>query len=244
MGYGDEAVQLLVESGTIERLRTLGITWSELTAAGMHYLAASAKLEQLEALSLGETLLDSDALLPVLARAPRLTSLSLHGHGSRLKAIIPALPPVTSLQLSYVNDETLAELGRSRCAPTLERLALPSGSFETGDGFRAFPRLEMLNLMNSERAPPARALTAGMPALRSLWLRAREDKNYPSEINREILEIARALGPQLEVLQLSGISRPGPSYEEFKRRGIQGLRGHGVLLDELQRYVAGRVITG
>jgi hypothetical protein len=225
----------------IERLRILGITSSGLTAAGMHYLAAPAKLEHLEELSLAGNLLDSHALLPVLARAPRLTSLSFDG--ARLKAIIPALPPVTYLQLWDVNDETLAELGRSRCAPTLERLSLPFGSFETGDGFRAFPRLEMLDLMNSKGAPPARGLTAGMPALRSLCLQARKDENYPSENNREILEIARALGPQLEVLELSGIDPPGPSYEEFKRRGIQGLRGHGVLLDELRMYVAGRVIT-
>jgi hypothetical protein len=136
--------------------------------------------------------------------------------------IVPALPPVTDLYLSRIDDQTLDALGRSRAAPTIERLRIESCRFERGDGFRAFPRLRLLDLRNAELADPVRAL-AGLPALRRLYLGEAGSDGLESLLST--FEMVRALGPQLE---------------QFWLEDINASRG---LVDELRRCVAGDLLN-
>ena len=157
----------------------------------------------------------------MLGRVPRLRALDLYG-ATDLEAIVPALPPVTELHLSGITDETLAALGRSRAAPGVEKLRLSIGALERGLGFRAFPRLSSLDLLgtrfdNAELG--ARDLAAELPGVRRLRF-----ASFAPE--RALCVIARALGPQLEELDLSGTS-------------IQGADA----FDELQAEVAGEVLA-
>jgi uncharacterized protein (TIGR02996 family) len=232
-GHGDQAAQLLVESGALAKLTGLGISSSELTAAGVHHLVASGELEHLEQLWLRDSghgrdfrlLLGDDAVLAVLAHAPRLRSLDLDG-ATGLEAFVPALPPVAELCLSNITDETLAALGRSRAAATVETLRL-SGQLGRGDGFHAFPRLRVLDLGGmvwfGDRERGARELAAALPSLRRLRIAA----DAPGALRI----IGRALGAQLEELVLrQGLDRSD--------RDMLGL------LDELQAHVAGEVRVG
>jgi uncharacterized protein (TIGR02996 family) len=203
-GRGDEAARLLAASGAVAQLDALGISSSGLTAAGVHHLVASGELAHLEALWLRGHDLGADALLAVLARAPRLRSLDLYG-AADLEAIAPALPPLAELHLSGIGDAALAALGGSRAAPTLERLRLTLGAIGDVGALRAFPRLRELDLRVARLGDPAHAgadlaaadLAAALPALRRLQL----SSLTPAVALRAI---ARALGPQLEELALRG----------------------------------------
>ena len=202
-GHGNEAVRLLLGSGALARLRALGVSWSGLSAIGMHHLVAARDLGRLEQLWLrghdlgGGANLGGDAVLAVLARLPHVKSLDLYGT-TDFEAILPALPPVTDLHLAELTDESLALLGASRAAATLEKLRLSLSAFEHGDGFRAFPRMRELDLRNARFADPERGAraVAALPALRRL----RVMRSAPVSVLRFLVN---ALGSQLEELDLS-----------------------------------------
>lgn len=220
-GGGNGAARMLVESGALAQLEAIGISASGLSAAGVHHLVASGELEHLDALWLRGHDLGGDAVLAALAHAQRVRSLDLDG-ATELEAFVPALPPVTELHLSGITDDALVALGKSRAAATVEQLRLSIGSLERGDGFRAFPRLRALDLHavqfdDAERG--ARDLAAALPGLRRL----RFASFAPASAIRLV---ARALGPQLEELDLRG-----SSYEP------------GVI-DELAAYIIGEVVVG
>ena len=221
-GRGNGAARLLAESGALAQLDALGISSSGLVAAGVHHLVASGQLEHLEELWLRGHDLGGDAVLAVLAHTPRVKALDLYG-ATELEPIAAALPSVTALHLSGITDATLAALGRSRAAATVEELRLSLGALERGDGFRAFPRLAALDLHatqfdDAERG--ARDLAAARPALPALR-RLRFTSFAPASA---LHLVARALGPQLEELDLRG-----SAYEP-------------AVVDELQAYVAGEVV--
>ncbi len=195
---GTEAAHLLAESDAFAHLSRLGISGGGLDARGAHHLVASDALPQLERLWLRGADLVPDAILAVLDHAPRVTSLDLYG-AAGLAAIVPALPPVTELHLSGISDETLSALGRSRAGATLEQLRLSAGALACCDGFGAFPRLRVLDLHRMHLEDPERGaheLAASLPALRRLRL--------PPMPARALRAIARALGPQLEALEVQG----------------------------------------
>ncbi len=195
---GNEAALLLAESGALAHLRRLGISGGGLAARGAHHLVASGALPRLERLWLRGADLVPEAILAVLGHAPRVTSLDLYG-ATGLPEIVPALPPVTALHLSGVGDEALAALGRSRAGATVEKLRLSAGALARCDGLGAFPRLLALDLHRMHLGDPERAaheLAACLPALRRLRL--------PSMPARGLRALARALGPQLEVLEVQG----------------------------------------
>jgi uncharacterized protein (TIGR02996 family) len=218
---GDEAARVLAASGALAQLSELGISASGVTSAGMHHLVASGDLGGLEKLELSDADPGGDALLALLACAPRLRSLWLP-RATGLEVVIPALPALVELCLAGLTDETLAMLGQSRAAATVETLVLLNGSFERLDGLRAFPRLRELYLHGTALRDPtsgARDLAAAAPpSLRQLggfgWM-------VPDD---ELRILARALGPQLEALELIG----GPYPPE--------------LIDELRACVAGEVV--
>jgi uncharacterized protein (TIGR02996 family) len=221
-GRGDEAARGLAASGALAHLRELGISASGVTSAGVHHLVASGDLGGLEKLELSDADPGGDALLALLARTPRLRSLWLP-RAADVEAIIPALPALAELCLAGLTDQTLALLGRSRAAAAVETLVLLNGSIERADGLRAFPRLRELYLHGTELRDPEHSVrdlaAAAPPSLRRLggfgW-------KVPDD---ELRILARALGPQLEELQLIG----GPYPPE--------------LLDELRAYVAGEVVA-
>ncbi len=216
-GHGDEALGLLVDSGALAQLDALGVSSSELTAAGAHHLVASGELPHLEKLWLRERELGGDAILALLGRAARLRSLDLE-RVTDLEPFASALPPVIELSLSGIDDATLAALGRSRAAATLEKLRL-SGALERSDGLRAFPRLRELDLF-ATRLTALRELdlAAALPSVRRLRFTSYAPVGA-------LLGVARALGPQLEELDV-GRAR----YEELDT------------FDELAAYVAGEVV--
>jgi hypothetical protein len=132
-----------------------------------------------------------------------VSSLGLDGVMD-LGAIAPALPPLTALSLvGGVGDEVLAALGRSPAAASLETLTLGlrDRQLKRGDGLRAFPRLHTLELdvHHDDAARIVRELAAGMPALRRLRFRW---SPYAAD---EIFQLARALGPQLEQLEVGPV---------------------------------------
>jgi hypothetical protein len=149
-------------------------------------------------------------------------SLDLYGV-TELEAIVPALPPVTELHLSGIDDHVLAALGKSRAAATVETLRLSIGALERGAGFRAFPRLRALDLHATQFDDPVRGARdladalPGLPALRRLRF-----ASFASD--KAILLVARELGPQLEELDLRG-----GAYEPD-------------VLDVLRLHVAGEVV--
>jgi uncharacterized protein (TIGR02996 family) len=218
-GRGDEAARLIADSGALAQLGALGISSSGLTSSGVHDLVASGELAHLEALWLPGHDLGVDAILAVLARARRVASLDLSGWTDPV-AIAPALPPVAELRLSAINDDALAALGHSPAAPTVERLQLTISALDRAAGLRAFPRLAALDLRGAHFAAPAacaRDLAEGLPALRRLRLPAYTPVGA-------LRAIARALGPQLEELDLRD-GRYDPD-----------------LIDELAAHVAGEVL--
>lgn len=213
-GRGDEAVRVLIESGALARLHALGIWDSDLSTAGVKHLGASGELGRLEKLWLCEGNLGRDAVITMLGRAPRLKSLDLSG----AVEFVSKLPPVAELVLSGVFDGTLAALGTSRAAATVETLRL-SGIL---DGFYPFPRLHTLDFEGHGRSiggaqPGDSQGMGGVAALPSLR-RLRFSYHDPESA----LHVARTWGPQLEELVLWG--EPGPS-----------------VLAQLQEYVAGEV---
>ncbi len=212
---GDEAMRVLVESGAFAQLRALGISDSGLSTAGLRHLVESDALEHLEKLWLPGHDFGRDDVSSLLSRAARLKSLDLSG----VAALVPMLPSVTDLILSGVTDRTLAELGDSRAAATLETLRL-SGRL---DGFHAFPRLHTLDFSGQglsiggvQLGDPRRM--RGVEALPSL--RRLRFSYYGPEI---ALRVARTWGPQLEELVLWG--KPEPS-----------------VFAQLQGHVAGEVL--
>lgn len=94
---------------------------------------------------------------------------------------------------------------------------------------RIFPRLRVLGFLLTEVGRgelDERELAAALPAVRRLHIDAHMHASYERDRDNVLRRIARALGPQLELLELSsGIFDP-------------------MLLHELQSYVAGDVATG
>ncbi len=221
----DEAVRVLVESGTLARLGALGISESRLSDASMHYLAASGELEHLERLwlrnlrLLPNRLLDNgafvnDGRLAVLARALHVKSLAGFG-----LAYADQLPAVTELESEEVTDDTLTALGRSRVAATIEELRV-SGIL---NGFLSFPRLRTLDFVGLGPSlggvllgrPQGQRGVAALPSLRRLRLEYQDPETT--------VRVARTWGPQLEELVVCG--KPDPS-----------------VIEQLQKYVAGDVL--
>jgi hypothetical protein len=221
-GHGDDAARLLAAAGALAHLGELGISSSGLTAAGAHHLVASGQLGSLEQLWLRGPDLGGDAILALLACAPRVRSLDLLGVPD-LEALAPWLPPLAELHVSRITDETLAALGESRAAPALETLWMAHGLFEHLDGLRAFPRLRVLDLLDTQLGDPVRGarelVAAAPPTLRRLRL----PWTAPAAALRIV---ARELGPRLEQLELSGGAMP-----------------EAEVIDELQAHVAGEVLA-
>ncbi len=220
-GHGDEALRLIVDSGALAQLGALGVSASQLTAAGVHHLVASGELPHLEKLWLREQDLGEDAILAVLGRAAQVKSLDLSGATglhlglTGLEEIVPALPPVTELHLSGIDEEWLAALGRSRAAATVEELGLSISVLERAGGFRAFPRLRVLDLQDcflhgllDDPGRAARDLEAALPSLRRLRLPSRMSEH-------EIGIVARALGPQLEELHVGRARHELGTFDEL-----------------------------
>lgn len=189
-GLTDDAVRLLVEEGALARLSALGISRG-LTDAGAHALLAAGGLEHLERLRLNVSGLSEGVIRTLLASMPRLRWL--HLVATDLAPIAAALPPVTELGLSHLSDASVAALGASRAAATVETLHAPA-TFPSVAWLRAFPRLRELVLagrLSAQLRPED--LAAAAPSLRRLHLTPLAPLSAP-------LVFARVLGPQLEEL--------------------------------------------
>ena len=207
-GVGDEAAWLAGGAGALAHLSGFGISSSGLTATGLRRLARPGALGDLERLWLGEhdlralyppgwTPPDADAVLALLARVPRVTSLEL-GEVTGIERVLAALPPLTELRLPGLADDALAALGRSRAAPTLETLRV-SGALACERALPELSRLRVLDLGGASFGLGARDLAAALPALRRLRLRWRVPE-------RELRLLAEVLGPRLEELAVTDAS--------------------------------------
>jgi hypothetical protein len=237
-GHGDRVAGLLVGSGVLAHLSELGLGSRRLTAPGVHHLVASGELGSLERLRLGAPGLGGDAVAALLACTPHLEGLLLAGV-TDFEALMSALPPLRELSLTGITDQTLAELERSRAAATIETLALTNPSLERGADFQAFPRLRRLAIANERRGElePLDAFMRDLavtapPSLRRLSLSG-------WYLSADALRIvARALGPQLEELDLHG------SFVDL-RDSFVDLRdsfvGDRDVIKELRACVAGEV---
>jgi hypothetical protein len=214
----DEVIQLLIESGALAQLDSLAFLGGRaLSAKGARHLRASGELEHLEKLSL--TACDApEVAIEIIGGAPRLKALDLGD--TDVEAVAGALPPVAALSITNTYS-AIAALERSRAAATLEKLELRSGWLSL-DSLGAFPNLRVLDLGVVGVFQP-HEITVAMPMLRRLRVTACRDERgeRPSDAIRPV---ARALGAQLELLELQGM--------DYDRS----------LLDELQSYVIGYVV--
>jgi hypothetical protein len=244
-GHGDEALRVLVESGALAQLRAFGLIGSALGRAGVEHLGLlKGELHQLERLTLYDgRSLDEATIGALLGRAPRLKSLDLDRYALDLATLAPALPPLTELRIiGQITDEGVEELARSRAAATLERLWLwPTDTYRDlprkfpptfgalakqeptrGEVFRRFPRLRTLSLSTGAGSTERIALdlAKGFPSLRRVQLR------WYRSAGPALHELARALGPQLEQLDLE----PNP------------MESADDAIEALQASVAGEVV--
>jgi uncharacterized protein (TIGR02996 family) len=211
----DEVILLLVESGALAQLDSLALSW--VTAKGARHLRASGELEHLEKLWL--TACEApEVAIEIIGGAPQLKALELRH--TDVEAVAGVLPPVAALSIPSTGS-AIAALGRSRAAATLEKLELRSG-WLCLDSLGAFPNLRVLELGNVA-VFGTHDIMATMPRLRRLRVTAYRD-NTGERPSDAIRPVARALGAQLELLELQGMN-----YDRS-------------LLDELQSYVVGYVV--
>jgi uncharacterized protein (TIGR02996 family) len=197
---GDRLAAQLVALGALSQLRALGISSFALTTAGATTLAASGQLGQLEHLRLTGDI-GVSAAVALLRAAPRITALELTATAD--VGLMHALGPVVALRLelgvgNVLRDAASRALQRSAAAQTLESLAI-DGNFAPADGFAAFPRLRHLDVSHT-RHPVSWTgsrfdafVGTPLPALRELVCSGY--LKLP-----KLIAIARAFGPQLELL--------------------------------------------
>lgn len=218
-GRGDDVATALVGGRILSRVNGLAFENSELTSLGVHALVASNQLAAIEALRLGRVIVRrhvdepapsdgwSDAIVAILRACPRLRSFDLYN--PNLAAIGPHLPTLDELVIDGVTEDGLDQLAASRAGTSLRSLVLADSLLDRGAGSLAkLPRLESLELRSTifglsiplAPQPSAKAFAAlVLPALRRLRVHAILNPD-------DLLVIARAFGPQLELLDLRGVN--------------------------------------
>lgn len=198
---GDEAIQALIGADMLRGLRALGIADGGVGVAGVRMLLGMRALHELERLALRDYL-QGDAIVALLNQGG-LTSLRTLELGASfdMREVAPRLPPtLVEFSCEHVDDAGLAALAASPVASRIEQLAFRevAGVRDLGR-FSAFPRLRALSLACSHVGVlgDMRGLAhARLPSLRELALAGR--------LGDDPSRLARALGPQLELLDLRG----------------------------------------
>lgn len=193
----DRATSRLLESGICNGLRAI------VTNGDLSRLLGSGALDGVE-----RTVLDSSLTQALrFLELPKLRALSILGVAAAAKRM-PAT--IRELRVVGVNEDFLHSLAASPAAASIERLSLSNIDVRSLDALASFPRLRSLVLSGTASRRDTAAIARGvvttlvatkLPTLRELAL------SYVVQSSDAFRDIARALGPQLELLDVRGESQ-------------------------------------
>ena len=184
---GSSRLELASAEG-LGQLRAFGFAHGRVRLGALHPLARFERLQLPNAL-------DGAALIALLRDGSRsVRALDLGRVPPEVMALIPG---VRELQLDGIDDAGLAALATAPVAQTLERLTLHGVRLAAlGERFAAFPRLRSLAIRGVARVIDGVRVRT-LPALRELALQ------IPLH-EAATCDVAKRLGPQLELLDLTG----------------------------------------
>ena len=179
----------LATAGGLDHVRAFGLVHGRVYPGALHPLG---RFEHLAVPAV------DDRSLVALLRDPALASvrgLDLGRAPADVMALIP--PRVRELRLELVDDACLAALAAAPAAAGIERLTLHEARLAAPvDRLGAFPRLRALAIRGMVRAPDGLRLRS-LPVLRELALQIPLGE-------AATWDVAKRLGPQLELLDLTG----------------------------------------
>ena len=212
----DDAIGILVGDGVLERMRAVEL--AQLTPAGAHPLIAQRTLAHVERLALVRPELGSDALSALFHTLENVRILDVEGD-LPIEVIAKLPATVVELRVHGLRDAGFAALASSPIAATLERLRVLFARLEIdASPLGHLPRLRSLGfdsltlglrpsrpsgIRERVRGPsPSPDAETPLASMLRLELPALRELRMPGLSAEQLVRVARAFGPQLEMLDV------------------------------------------